>query len=302
MPAKGFYCIDGITTTFEQCMSGCRCGTRCLSKRTLRMVAEQREWTGEPSTTQLLKGTREAYLEITQDYYIKPDGELFRVLGSKAHAYLEEFTDNELTEERLRDNIASGQFDFYDPEEMALYDTKTWGSFKVARGLGIKIESTDVPTGEVYKTGERKGQPKTKKEYHRIQTEPDMRDTEIQLNHYRMMLEEAGFPVKAMFVEAIVRDGNTFTAKNRGVDQNGYLIPVKILPDDEIRAYLTSKAADLLFALDADIMPEPCSADEAWDRRKCKDYCRVAQFCDSAIKEEVMLDASEESQQDKKTS
>jgi hypothetical protein len=281
MPAIAFICPDGAEIPFAECLNRCRLENRCLSKRTLRMVAEQREWRGEPSTTQLLKGTREAYLELTKEYSLNPLAELFRVLGSKAHAYLEEFTDNELTEERLRDNIASGQFDFYDPQEQALYDTKTWGSFKVARALGIRMESIDVPTGEYYKTGAKKGQPKTRKEYFAVEVAPDMWETEIQLNHYRTMLETAGFPVKKMFVECITRDGGTYTAKNRGIELNGYLIPVKFLPDDQVKAYLQNKAGELHWALDTGLMPEPCNSAECWDGRKCQGYCRVSQYCDA---------------------
>jgi hypothetical protein len=284
MPATRFKCPDGEVIFIPQCLKQCRMEQRCLSRRTLRMVADQRPWNGEPSTTQLLKGTREAYLEITEtDYALDPMGELFRVLGSKAHAYLEEFTDNELSEERLRDNIASGQFDFYDPDEKALYDTKTWGSFKVARALGFTTERVDIPTGEFYKTGEKKGQPKTKKQTNIVQGKPDMPETEIQLNHYRMMLESAGFPVEKMFVEAIIRDGNTFTAKNRGIDMNGKLIPVRFIPDEDVKAFLGQKRDNLLWALETETMPSPCSPDESWEGRKCKDYCRVAKFCDAGM-------------------
>jgi len=245
------------------------------------MIAEQREWKGEPSTTQLLKGTREAYLEITQTgYSLDPMGELFRVLGSKAHAFLEEFTDNELTEERLHDDIGSGQFDFYDPEDCSLYDTKTWGSYKVMKALGFKQET--VETGEFFKSGPRKGLAKTKKIV--VRAEPDMRDTEIQLNHYRMMLEAAGFEVKSMAVEAIVRDGGTYMAIGRGVDKNGYLIPVKRLPDEEVRSYLQTKRDNLIWALDTGCTPESCSDEESWDGRKCSGYCRVARFCDAGSK------------------
>lgn len=286
MPATMFRCPDGQTVQMDWCLNvECRMGRRCLSKRTLRMIAEQREWTGEPSTTQLLKGTREAFLELTKEYSLTPDAELFRVLGSKAHAYLEEFTDNELTEERLHDEISSGQFDFYDPEEQGLYDTKTWGSFKVARALGYRSESKEVPTGEYYKTGEKKGQPKYKKVTTIVQGEPDMRDTELQLNDYRMKLEAIGFPVKRMYVEAIIRDGGTYMAKNRGIERNGELIPVKILPDEEVRQYMKSKRDALLHALETGTMPPPCTDEERWaDKegpgRKCLGFCRVARFCE----------------------
>jgi len=243
------------------------------------MIAEQRPWTGTPSTTQLLKGTREAYLEITQTgYSLDPMGELFRVLGSKAHAYLEEFTDNELSEERLHDNIASGQFDFYDPETCTLVDTKTWGSYKVMKALGFKQKT--VETGEVFKSGARKGLAKTKKIV--VKAEPDMKDAEIQLNHYRTMLEAAGFPVKEMFIEAIVRDGGTYMAQGRGVTQNGYLIPVKFMPDGEVKGFLQKKADALIWALDTNSMPEACNDEECWEGRKCSGFCRVARFCDAA--------------------
>lgn len=296
MAATMFQCPDGQEVSMDWCLNvECRMGRRCLSKRTLRMIAQQREWTGEPSTTQLLKGTREAFLELTQEYSLTPDAELFRVLGSKAHAYLEGFTDNELTEERLHDEIGSGQFDFYDPEDQSLYDTKTWGSFKVARALGYRSESVDVPTGEYYKTGDKKGQPKTKKVTNIVQGEPDMKETEIQLNHYRMMLETAGFPVKQMYVEAIIRDGRTYTAKNRGIEKNGELIPVRFLPDAEVKQYLQTKRDALLRALATGEMPPACTDEECWDGRKCNGYCRVAQFCDASgeIMEEgeVMSDA-----------
>lgn len=281
MPATMFKCPDGLEIPFSDCLKSCRMGNRCLSKRTLRMIAEQREWKGEPSTTQLLKGTREAYLEITQtDYSLDPMGELFRVLGSKAHAFLEEFTDNELTEERLHDDIGSGQFDFYDPEDCGLYDTKTWGSYKVMKALGYRQET--VETGEVFKSGARKGLPKTKKVL--VQADPDMKDTEIQLNHYRMLLEAAGFEVRSMAVEAIVRDGGTYMAIGRGVDKNGYLIPVKRMPDEEVREYLQTKRDELIFALETEIMPEACTDEECWDGRKCAGYCRVARFCESGLK------------------
>lgn len=286
MPATMFTCPDGQTVDIDWCINvGCRMGRRCLSKRTLRMIAQQREWTGEPSTTQLLKGTREAFLELTREYSLTPDAELFRVLGSKAHAYLEEFTDNELTEERLHDEISSGQFDFYDPEDQSLYDTKTWGSFKVARALGYRSESAEVPTGEYYKTGDKKGQPKTKKVTNIVQGEPDMRETELQMNDYRMKLEAIGFPVKQMYVEAIIRDGGTYMAKNRGIERNGELIPVKFLPDEEVRTYFQAKRDALLTALETGEMPPPCTDEERWaDKegpgRKCLGFCRVARFCE----------------------
>ena len=97
MGARYFKCPDGEICEIKDCLTSCRLATelpagRCLSLRTLRLIAEQREWTGIPSTTQLLKGTREAYLELTEDYILDPQGTLFRVHGTKAHALLDQFT------------------------------------------------------------------------------------------------------------------------------------------------------------------------------------------------------------------
>lgn len=221
MPATDFICPGGNRVNICDCLQSCPNAAqmpagRCLPTRTLRLIAEQRPWEGKPSTTQLLKGTREAYLEITCDYPMDPQGELFRILGTRAHAALDTATgDNELGEIRLHDDMASGKFDFYDKE-----------------------------------------------------------------THYRILLEAAGHPVQQMFVEAIVRDGGTYMAKGRGIERNGYLIPVKRLPDEEVQEYIQAKASALLQALETGTIPPACTTEETWEGRKCADYCRVAEFCD----------------------
>lgn len=275
---SNFKCPDAIICAISECLKNCRMDRRCLSLPTLRLIAEQRPWEGKPSTTQLLKGTREAYLMIISDDLTEdPKDQVFRILGTKGHELLEQFTETgEISEERLHDEFASGKLDFYDPELKALYDYKTWGSYKVMKALGI--EMVDEGTGELYKSGAKKGQEKT----HKVvkQGIPDMWEAELQLNHYRLLVEASGFPVKHMFIEAIVRDGGTFSATNRGIKDNAYLIPVKRLPDDEVRAYFKAKSEALLKALETQILPERCSNLECWEGRKCKDYCLVADKCD----------------------
>ena len=281
MPAKWFICPDGGQIEISECLSSCRISDqlpagRCLSLRTLRLIAEQREWGGIPSTTQLLKGTRETYLEITTDFTINPQDELFRVHGTKVHAILEQYHDNALGEERLTDEICSGQFDFYDPDTQTLYDTKTWGSYKIMKALGLR--QIEVDTGEIYKTGVKKGQPKTRKEW-TGGGEPDLFNEEIQLNDYRMKLEAAGFPVQQMVIEVLARDGNTYMARNRGIEQNGVLISIKRLEDGFIITYLKAKRGSLIGALENGNIPSPCDARESWEGRKCERYCRVKEAC-----------------------
>ena len=280
MPAKWFICPDGQQCDITDCLTGCRIADqlpagRCLSLRTLRLIAEQREWTGIPSTTQLLKGTREAYLELVTDYALDPQDELWRVNGTKVHKLLEQYHDNALGEERLYDEVCSGQFDFYDPDSKTLFDSKTWGSYKIMKAQGL--QQIEVDTGEVYKTGAKKGKPKTRKEW--VEGgEPDLFNEEIQMNDYRMKLEAAGFPVERMFIESLCRDGNTYMARQRGIEQVGVLIPIRRLPDEEVAAYLTAKKQRLDAALNG-ARPKACNDYERWDGRKCERYCRVREAC-----------------------
>jgi len=250
---------------------------RCLSVRTLRFIADQREWTGTPSTTQLLKGVREAMLEILTEYDISPQDSLFRIFGTRSHDLLDKYTDdNELSEERLFDEISSGQFDFYDPATLQLMDNKFWGSYKIMKALGLY--QVEVPTGEVYKSGKKKGQPKTRKEW-REGGHKDRFDVAIQLNDYRIKLESIGFPVRQMVIEAITRDGNTWVAKNRGIEQNGLLIPINRISDHWVRRYMKAKRDALMNVLETRIVPPRCKPRERWNGRKCDKYCNVRVIC-----------------------
>ena len=157
-------------------------------------------------------------------------------------------------------------------------NNKTNYNINLLQKIEIGYKQIEVGTGEYFKSGTRKGQEKTKKEI--IQGTPDMWEAELQLNHYRTFVEAAGFPVKQMYIEAIVRDGGTFSAANRGIKENVYLISIKKLPDDEVKSYFKTKSTALLKALNEKILPERCSDLENWDGRKCKGYCIVADYCD----------------------
>lgn len=280
MPQTGFICTDGQPIPFNKCFNGCRIADqhpakKCMALRNLRMIADVRVWNGKPSVTQLLKGTRESYLEIIYPYYINPQDAIFRIIGTKAHAELDKYTaDNEIGEIRLELEGITGAFDYY--EDGCLYDSKTYGSYKVMKCLGI--EMVDEPTGEVYKTGPKKGQTKTKKVAR--QGIPDLDEQKLQLNMYRLMLEDSGFPVKKMFLDIAVRDGGIQVATTRGVKQNAYLIEVPHMDDSEVLTYFRSKRDALLTALKNIQLPPPCSIDERWQGRKCQSYCNVAEWCD----------------------
>lgn len=299
--AIGFICPDSGRCLFADCFTRCRIAdqfpaNRCMALRNLRMIADQRptylddpEW--KPSCTLLLKGTREAYLSQVKDYYIDPQDAIFRIIGTKAHSELDKYTgENEMGEIRLEIEGITGAFDYLD-EDGNLFDTKTYASYSVSKCLGY--QTVDVPTGEVYKTGAKKGQAKTRKEV--VQGEPDLNDQTLQLNLYRMMLEENSVPVNKMFLDIAVRDGNTYLAKQRGIAQNAYLINIPRIDNQQVLGYFLPKRDSLLWHLQTDTMPEPCSDEERWANAsgvgmKCQKYCNVAEFCDYGqqfMKEEI---------------
>lgn len=294
MPYTKYICPDGHEVGIDECLIECRLANkvhpisgepycpagRCLSKRTLIALADQREWSGIPSTTQLLSGTRENYLKITHDYAIDPKSYLFMLHGTKVHDYLEKYTDDEgISEVRIDDGVSTGAFDYYSSENGGtLYDNKTYGSWKVAKVLGLYTKR--VPTGEVYKTGANKGKPKYKNQIfsggakHRL-------DLAIQLNDYRMKIEkELKKPVNNLVCEVIVRDGNTYIAQQRGITEAGYLVPINKISDRWVERYMKKKASDLLHALETKTIPPPCRHSETWGGMKCERYCNVAQFCE----------------------
>lgn len=291
MPLRYFSCPNGERIAVADCLNKCcRPEGRCLSLPTLIAVGKDRPWTGKPSTTQLINGTRLSYLQITESYTVNPFGRAFALLGTRHHQYLEAVATrlNALSEEKLEGDV-SGILDLLTVDEMAdheayeLWDYKTSGSFKVAKALGLVGRKIPDPMGEVYKKSGnwgKAGEVKIVTVYERDPLAVDMWDWELQLNHYRIKIEACGFPVSKMTIQATVRDGGTMVAKNRGVNINIYLIPVKRLDDLFIRNYFEENRRLLLTALESHRLPSPCSAKERWDGKRCESYCDVWEFCD----------------------
>jgi hypothetical protein len=270
MPIKILKCKKNGLAILGDCKV---CDDRCLSLPTLTDIATYREWRGFVSTTQALKGTREAYLEITCDYTVDPFDRAFALLGTRHHSKLEAVAKKleMVSEEYLKGEISSGIVDLLEPTPkdnvFDIWDYKTWGSFAICKALGLEqIKENNMPTTFVANPAK-----------------ADMEDVELQLNNYRLMLENIGFEIRYMYVQATVRDGGTYIATNRGVDKKIYKIPVKRLEDDYVRDYFKNKSAALLTALEAKTIPLPCNNKENWNYRKCKEYCNVAEFCDVGI-------------------
>ena len=284
MGAKWFVCPDGQRCEIEQCLKpqGCRMGSRCTTWSFLSLAGAQRTWNGVPSVTQLIKGTCQAYLELTTDYAIEPDDSAFRIIGTKAHDKLAKQHPDIFVEERLTVDGISGQFDEYTVEDgvAILSDYKTSGSFSVAKCLGVDYKL--VATGEVYKVktkDNKPGDPKMGKQWFVDPSKRDAFEYDMQLNQYRIMMESIGYPVDKMRLVFIVRDGGTRIATDRGILRKTYLAEVPKIADETVTGYFQKKRAALLMALEAKAMPPKCSDRETWDGVRCEKFCPVKEKC-----------------------
>lgn len=282
MPATQFICPDGNRISIKDCLITCRMKQRCMFLPTLRAAGVSLDrGLREPTVTELIAGTRETYLKKTAKYAVNPQTVLYALHGSAFHTLNEQHTEgNMLTEIRLKDEITSGKFDLYgeiiDQDSGVLGDIKVTSSYKIMKALGkYKV---DVPTGEVYKSGLKKGEPKSKKEW-RDDGVRGIIDWAIQLNYYRILLEQQGLAVNRMVIQAMCRDNSLRIASERGIDQAIYLIPIHYISDHWISRYMQYKAKLLKKALESGELPPICSARERWDNRKCLDFCQVADFC-----------------------
>ena len=291
MPATKFICSDGVEIPVLKCLNKCRQKERCMFLPTLRAIAKSIDrGIQEPTVTELIAGVRETYLKKTMNYAVDPQKTLYALQGQAVHTLNENCTEGEiLSEVRLKDAITSGKFDMYgkilDESDGTLGDLKVTSSYKLMKALGIY--KVDVPTGETFKTGARKGQPKTRKEL-RYDGVRHVMDWAIQLNYYRMLLEQAGFVVKRMVIEALCRDNSLRMAAERGIDQAVYLIPINRISDRWLTRNFTAKAKRLQEALETKKLPAVCSARERWHNRKCLDYCDARQHCPYAQEVNVL--------------
>ena len=287
MPAKYFQCADGGVTEIAVCLKECRMKQRCLFLPTLRTIGESLDRNIEGFTvTELISGTCEIYLKKTKDYMVDPMKRLYAVQGTAAHVmHQDKATGDMLGEERIYGSHCSGQIDLYgailDEDTATLGDYKVTSSYKLMRALGkYKV---DVPTGEFFKSGARKGQGKTVKEW-RDGGVRHVLEWSIQLNVYRLLLEKEGLPVNRMIIQAFCRDQGLMTAKSRSIEQPAYFIEINKISDRWLERYIEGKAKKLKEALEEHKMPSHCNARAAWHNRKCLDYCEVASLCPYGIK------------------
>lgn len=296
MPATHFICPDKETIPIDACLSvgGCRMGARCATLPYLRLAGFDREWRG---ITPSMAGTgpRAVYLKAVTPYAIDPNDRAFAALGTGTHDKLSihKYTHNVLSEQELSDDDMRGIADVLERDEVAidqdlyvLTDYKTWGSYKLAKSLGLIKITHDDPILDsdgnpvLLKSGKNKGKPKTKQrhEFKIDSSKIDMRETILQLNRYRMFFNQYFFNISCIKVQAIPRDGSTYIAKSRGIDKNIYMIQVPIIPDADVTAYYTQLDAEVAHAFKSQYA-RICTDWESWDQRRCDGYCEVADAC-----------------------
>ena len=296
MPVTKFICPSGQRVRIVDCLRSCQNNQRCMFLPTLRAVANSldRQFS-EPTVTELIAGTREIFLKKTTDYAVDPASVLYALQGQAFHSINELNTQGEIiSERRFKNEITSGQFDLYgkilDADEGVLGDLKVTSSFKLMKALGIyKVK---VDTGEIYKSGLKKGQAKFKTEL-RYDGVRDLLDWAIQLNYYRMLLEKAGFKVSRMRIQAICRDASLRIAAERGITKPVYIIPINKISDRWLTRYFRHKAKLLREAIENKTLPPVCSYRERWNDRKCLGYCAARENCPYAqrlISQEVRND------------
>lgn len=261
MPATKFICPTGQKIEISRCIQKCPYNKRCMFLPTLRAVAASLNRNIEqPTVTELLAGTMETFLKKTTDYAVDPIKQLYALHGSAVHTLNENHTDETmLSEQRLSDEITSGKFDLYGKildKENTLGDYKITSSYKLMKALGFY--KVDVPTGKVYKTGSKKGQPKTRKEW-RTDGVKHILDWAIQLNYYRILLEKRGYKVSRMEIQALCRDFNLRIAVERNITSPIYLIHINKISDHWVKLYMKTKAKRLQKALETGKTSHICS-------------------------------------------
>ncbi|HDY66214.1 MAG TPA: hypothetical protein ENH85_00330 [Candidatus Scalindua sp.] len=297
MPATQFTCPTGHKIKIKQCLKKCHYPERCATLPYLRTISHERKWTGKVSPSRAGTGPRKIYLEQVNDYAISPHGRAWASFGTATHDKLSyyKYTDNVLSEETLSDEDMKGIADVLEmdencPGKFVLLDYKCVGSFKVAKMKGIISIDKEILDDEgnpiLLKSGKNKGQPKTKKETVLDPKKADLRSETLQLNRYRIFFEEAGFPISRITIQVLVRDGNTYIAKSRGIESSIEMIDVPIRSNIEILTFYESLQhfVDRAFKTG---QVRKCTSWESWEgRRCCEEYCEVYKPCMKMGKEE----------------
>lgn len=251
---KNFICPDGGLQPPKECLNKCRMPERCSSLDFLEICADESHSAPDQLTcTKGLRDYRELYLLVNCDYDIEPESRTYAVLGTRSHQRLEKDVVKNLY---LGIDGITGRLDAYEVDTETIVDHKTWGSYKVAKTLGITIENKLI-----------------------VRVPKDDWELRYQLNFYRIAMERKGYPVKKLKCEVFVRDGNLWIAKNRGIVKPKYFIDVPFEDDEKIIKFYTEKNRKFHEYLKNKELPPLCHDRYSWNGNKCKNYCDVRKQC-----------------------
>lgn len=285
MPATRFICPDGSTIPIEDCIRNCPFENRCMARPAIISLAKNVGDRGlnRFSVTELMRGTRESYLLKMYNYAVDPHKLLLAAEGTALHYYNEKNIQKEnwlITEERFANDIASGQIDTYgyifNNKELVICDYKLTSTYKIAKALGYGY--TNITTTEQYKSGAKKGQFKTKK----VWTDQNVKyrmDWAKQQNFYRILLEEQGYRVDGMYIQAYARDYSAASAAKTNITKSQYVIKLNKISDHWLKLWFREKQRRITEALANHKLPPLCTPKETWNGLKCERYCDVAEIC-----------------------
>lgn len=284
MPAVGFIYPNGNTVSFDEVREGkVNVLEMGMSLPTLIEMSKERDPNRKPSTTELLVGTCESYLKRTEEYFVNPQDRAFSLAGTMHHSKLEQHEDERhLLEQKLEQFNITGIADLYDKETKMLIDYKNTGSYKCAQLLGMTYRLSPDPSGAKYKSSGKwgkKGSPKMVKQWYRDEGLAEYGDWGWQLNWYRHLLTMSGHEVDKMYIQVTLRDGGLAVSRDKGLDNNIYLIEVPKYDDEVLENRFLKARDELLEALNTDNIPQKCSSEETWNGRKCQSYCDVRNLC-----------------------
>lgn len=243
MACVGFRCKQFGKIRFDSCIE--KCTDRCMSRRSANIFKEvsQKPLDGK-TITQLLMPTRLMLLMMSNEYFEKPQSFIDRCIGVLGHAHQAQPLPDSLHEERLpySDSDITGAFDSYEKEDV--YDLKIVGAYV------IKIT---------------------------LQTQRIKLPWVIQLNFYRILLQQAGFTVNNMYIEPWVKDSPGM-AKRMGITKETRLWKVPHISDHWIKKYVDIKKDRLKVAQEKEWAPR-CTYKERWGGVRCRSYCPISDLC-----------------------
>lgn len=253
-----------------------------------------RKWNGKAHPTDIVTCPRQAALKYTEDFPIKLEKTVDAMIGTSMHRFFKG-GDHGYDNVKCENEIMNGEIDLIeivDNSFSVIYDFKVVKSFPVKKALGIYADYEpllDEDGNQTYfKSGAKKGQPRTKKVIKQDFSKRDVIPYTRQLNIYRYLLETGTikhdflekFPIKALRVSQFLKEAGKIAAQN-GIEHSSYDVPIPIVDDEIMVEFIGERGGGInnFMAGSGDLPPIPDNPNDVWDGRLCRDFCQVADKC-----------------------